>query len=132
MTSIKTGLTSPSKLKRQNMKGQMNKKVKFEFKIMHWNILSQKRADNEFEKIIPEQYLKWGHRNLLIQEHIRNVDADIIGLCDIDIGPKFTFFQRSMKTNGYGCYSQHNKFVGLGIAIFYKHSRFVLDESKSG
>ena len=92
MSKIKSGLTSPQSLKQKNMRGQKNQKAHIEFKIMHWNILSQKRADNEFTKVIPDQYLKWGHRNLLIQEHIRNVDADIIGLCDIDIGPKFMFF----------------------------------------
>lgn len=54
LSKIKTGLTSPTSLKIKNMNGQVNKKVNFEFKIMHWNILSQKRADNEFTKIIPD------------------------------------------------------------------------------
>lgn len=55
---------------------------------MHWNILSDYRANLQFKKLMPNSILDWGYRSFLIQEHIKKVDPDVFGLCDLDAGVK--------------------------------------------
>ena len=68
----------------------------------------------------------------MIKEHIKSINPDVIGLCDLDAGHKFTFLEKAMKEMGFDCFSKFNSQAELGVAIFYKSSRFILDREKSG
>jgi len=37
-----------------------------------------------------------------------------------------------MANIGYGCFGHHNEFVRLGAAIFYKRSKFKMNEENCG
>ena len=68
----------------------------------------------------------------MIKEHIRHVNPDVVGLCDLDAGQKFVFLDKAMREMGYDSFFKFNGEAELGVAIFYKKSRFVLDREKSG
>lgn len=68
----------------------------------------------------------------MIQEHIKSINPDVIGLCDLDAGQKFTFLEKAMKRMGFDCFSKFNGHAELGVAIFFKTSKFILDKQKSG
>ena len=53
-------------------------------KVMQWNILAQSLVTQDSFPRVPPEYLTWEHRLPLIIEHIRFVDADIVGLCEVD------------------------------------------------
>ena len=57
-------------------------------KIMHWNILSDFRAQMNFKHLLSDKIRDWSYRSFLIQEHIKKVDPDVFGLCDLDTGTK--------------------------------------------
>lgn len=57
-------------------------------KVMHWNILSEYRAGMLFQNMVSDKILDWSYRSFLIQEHIKKIDPDVFGLCDMDTGTK--------------------------------------------
>ena len=55
---------------------------------MHWNILCEYRAGMLFQNMVSDKILDWSYRSFLIQEHIKKIDPDVFGLCDMDTGTK--------------------------------------------
>ena len=53
-------------------------------RLMQWNILAQALTSQESFPRVPAKYLTWEYRLPLIIDHIRSVDADLIGLCEVD------------------------------------------------
>jgi mRNA deadenylase 3'-5' endonuclease subunit Ccr4 len=72
--------------------------------------------------------LEWGYRSFLIQEHIKRVDPDVFGLCDLDAGVKQKIFSTAIKKLGYQEYHMCNS--KIGTSIFYKTAKFTLIEAK--
>ena len=58
-----------------------------DLKVLHWNILANKLAD-AFDKV-PRDYLKWSYRFNLIKQHLLSVDADVVGLSEVDVMPLY-------------------------------------------
>ena len=77
-----------------------------------------------FKHLLSDKIRDWSYRSFLIQEHIKRVDPDIFGLCDLDAGTKYKFFCISIKQLGYEEFHMENSLVG--ISIFYKVSKFTL------
>ena len=73
---------------------------------MHWNILAQRLADN-FDKIPDDSpILYYKNRIDLMKQHFKAIDADIIGLSEVDSisGRKTEVlieFMKMMKDLGY-------------------------------
>ena len=74
-----------------------------EVTIMHWNILADRLAHETFPKV-PKKYLRWSYRFKLIMQHIRNTDADIIGLSEVDVLPLYRDIADAMNKLGYADY----------------------------
>lgn len=68
----------------------------------------------------------------MIKEHIKSINPDVIGLCDLDGGHKFTFLEKAMKEMGFDVFCKYNSQAELGVAIFYKSDKLFLDREKSG
>ena len=89
---------------------------------MHWNVLADFLA-HDFEKV-PELYLKWEYRFPMIIDHIKNVDADIVGLSEVDCYPIFEQYQEEMQKLGYMWFFHEKSDRKSGSAIFYKKEKF--------
>ena len=50
------------------------------------------------------------------------MDPDIIGICDVDAGPRHNFLSKSICNNGYQEYHKDN--TKLGVSIFFKSEVF--------
>ena len=94
---------------------------------MHWNVLSDFRAKATLKQSIEPYILDWSNRSFLIQEHIKSVDPDIIGLCDVDGGSRNKFLSNSICSLGYQEYHKDN--TKLGVSIFFKSEQFTLINS---
>ena len=58
--------------------------IQMNFRIAHWNILAQKLTNKFIYPQVNEEWLKWDHRFELMKDHIRQLDADILGLSELD------------------------------------------------
>lgn len=90
---------------------------------MHWNVLADKLAFDSFDKV-PEKFLKWQYRFPLIIQHIKEIDADIVGLSEVDIQPLYDEYRYEMAKLGYLDYFVEKKNKISGSAIFYKKEKF--------
>ena len=70
---------------------------------MHWNILSDNNTYDSFPKV-PEKYLKWDYRFELIQQHIKYLDPDCLGLSEVDVLPLYAKLADVLKKMGYADY----------------------------
>ena len=95
-------------------------------KIMHWNILSDFRAQLQFKELLSDKIRDWSYRSFLIQEHIKKIDRDVFGLCDLDSGTKSKFLCAAIRELGYEEYHEEN--CKIGISIFYRTAKFTLVE----
>lgn len=73
-------------------------------KMMHWNILAQVLTDEKSFPHVPHQYLQYNHRFNLWLEHIEKVDADVVGLSEVDLEPYQTQLSSALAKLGYDCY----------------------------
>lgn len=106
-----------------------NKKCNHEIiKVMHWNVLADSvsyRPRYHLEDIL------WQHRFPRIIDSICRLDADIVGLSEVDRLPLYDDVKTAMNLLGYCDYfdERHNPVKGFkeaeGSAIFYKKSKFV-------
>jgi hypothetical protein len=93
-------------------------------KLMHWSIMTDKRAQTEYKGKLPDKVLAIKQRQWLILNQIKAVDPDIFDLCEIE---RDSLAGEICKL-GYGEYSKNRDQVP--VSIFYKKSRFDLVESK--
>ena len=102
---------------------------------MHWNILAQNLCRG-FEKIDDHApILRFSNRLRLIKQHLEEVDADIIGLVEIDaLCGEFSNCARDLCTfmQGLGyAFSTYDKLdQKSGSAIFYKKHLFTMIKSE--
>ena len=89
--------------------------------IMHWNVLADFLA-YDFEKV-PDLYLKWHFRFPMIIQHIKDVNADIIGLSEVDVYPIYEQYQEELAKMGYLGLFHEKSDRKSGSAIFYKKDK---------
>lgn len=58
--------------------------TKQKVRFAHWNVLAQKLTNKSIYPQVKEDYLRWSHRSPLIKKHLMELDADILGLSELD------------------------------------------------
>ena len=92
-------------------------------KLMQWNILAQAMCDKQAFPRVAAKYLLWRHRLPLIVEHIRHVNADLIGLCEVDVMANGTQQQElldELRKLGYKSTVHEKKGGKSGSALLWK------------
>ena len=95
------------------------KKEPTNFKVMHWNVMSDLRAQKEYKGKINDQILASKSRIPLITAKIKSVDPDVFGICDMDAG---SYLSREIAMLGYSEFTKSKD--KLSVSIFYKKSVF--------
>ena len=107
---------------------QMTHTDKLRIKVMQWNILAQSLVTQDSFPRVPPEYLTWEHRLPLIIEHIRFVDADIVGLCEVD--PEAQMYQQQLLSElsklGYKYVVKEKSNFLSGSALLWKENRVSL------
>ena len=94
---------------------------------MHWNILADKLAYGSFSKV-PNHFLNWNYRFNLIQQHIKQVGPDIVGLSELDVIPRYNEVATFMNKLGYNDYFVEKFNNGpSGSGIFYKKDKLTFE-----
>jgi CCR4-NOT transcription complex subunit 6 len=98
------------------------------------NILCDKYATRKQYGYVPERVLKWEFRRELILNEVRDHDADIVCLQELDKYSYDEFFRSKLSYNGYKAYyaqkaraetlGEHSKFVD-GCGTFWKDKKYV-------
>lgn len=106
------------------------------FTTMCYNVLCDKYATRQFYGYCPAWALSWEHRKKFILEDIRNFNADIVALQELETEQFYQFFLPELKQYDYdGIFSpksraktmsEHDKKHVDGCAIFFKTSKFQL------
>jgi mRNA deadenylase 3'-5' endonuclease subunit Ccr4 len=117
-----------SKPPRKRLLGLRNKPASPSgFKVLHYNILSDHLALPQLYHYCPPWALSWEYRRKLILQEIRQYDADIVCLQEVQ-GPHWKALEDDMAALGY-----QGKFYGKtrgttfadGCATLYKRNKFV-------
>ena len=103
---------------------------------MCYNVLCDKYATRQFYGYCPAWALSWEHRKKFILEDIRNFNADIVALQELETEQFYQYFLPELKQCDYdGIFSpksraktmsEHDKKHVDGCAIFFKTSKFQL------
>ncbi|KAF2864201.1 hypothetical protein K470DRAFT_209135 [Piedraia hortae CBS 480.64] len=105
------------------------------FSVLSWNTLCERAASSQAYAYTPSGALEWEHRRKLISDELRERDADILTLQEMD-QESYEWFKPSLEREGYKGYfvakaraqtmaAKEAKTVD-GCATFYKASKFVL------
>lgn len=54
--------------------------------------------------MVEKDYLKWQYRFELIKQNIKQLDPDIIGLCEVDVMPLYKQISEAMAKLGFADY----------------------------
>ena len=102
---------------------------------LSYNILCDKYCTPSQYGYTPSGALDWEHRRGTILAELRDRDADILCLQEIDMESYDNFFRPALAHNDYkGMFSQKTRARTMadkdaklvdGCAIFYKHSKYV-------
>ena len=103
--------------------------------MLSYNTLCEKAATPTLYGYTPSEALAWDHRKNVILDELRDRDADIVCMQEVDSESYNEFFRPSLAHNDYkGLYwprprvrtmtEKEAKLVD-GCAIFYKNSKYV-------
>lgn len=102
---------------------------------MSYNILCDKLVTRQLYGYCPNWALAWEYRRRAIMEEIRNYNADIISLQEVETEKFYNFFKPEMEKLGYdGIFSPKSRAKTMsenerkhvdGCAIFYRCSKYV-------
>jgi CCR4-NOT transcription complex subunit 6 len=104
-------------------------------KALNYNILCERYATPQQYGYVPERVLTWGFRRTLILEEIREIDADIVCLQELDKQSYDDFFRGELSISGYkGYYAQKSRAETLGekarevdgCGTFWKDKKYVV------
>ncbi|KAJ4522803.1 Glucose-repressible alcohol dehydrogenase transcriptional effector [Exophiala dermatitidis] len=104
-------------------------------KVLNYNILCDRYATQQQYGYVPERVLGWGFRKTLILEEIREINADIVCLQELDRCSYDDFFRGELAVSGYkGYYAQKSRAETLGdnarfvdgCGTFWKDKKYVL------
>ena len=97
---------------------------------MCYNVLCDKYATRQLYGYCPNWALSWDYRRTAIMQEIKNFDADIIALQEVETEQFFHYFQPQLQVAGYeGIFSPKSRAKTMtenerrhvdGCAIFYK------------
>lgn len=106
------------------------------FTVMCYNVLCEKLASRQLYSYCPSWALSWDFRKTVIMKEIKQYDADIICLQEVESGQYETFFLTELQKSNYvGIFSPKSRAKTMneqerkrvdGCAIFYKHEKFEL------
>nr|XP_043628127.1 carbon catabolite repressor protein 4 homolog 4 [Erigeron canadensis] len=99
------------------------------FRLVSYNILAQAYVKSSVFPHSPSPCLKWKARSSIIIDVLKNLDADILCLQELDEYDKF--YKEKIEQNGYS--SIYIKRTGRkldGCGIFYKHNKLELISEK--
>ena len=105
------------------------------FTALCYNILCDRYATRQIYGYVPERVLNWEFRKGLILDEIRERDADIVCLQELDKYSYDEFFRTKLSYNGYkGFYAQKSRAETLGenakyvdgCGIFWKEKKYVI------
>ncbi|OAP63293.1 hypothetical protein AYL99_02520 [Fonsecaea erecta] len=86
-------------------------------KVLNYNILCDRYATQQQYGYVPERVLTWGFRKTLILEEIREMNADIVCLQELDRCSYDDYFRGELSISGYkGYYAQKSRAETLGDA----------------
>ncbi|KIW16792.1 hypothetical protein PV08_03982 [Exophiala spinifera] len=84
-------------------------------KALNYNILCARYATSSQYGYVPERVLTWAYRKTLILEEIREINADIVCLQELDRTSYDDFFRAELSRSGYkGYYAQKSRAETLG------------------
>ncbi|OAL32638.1 hypothetical protein AYO22_00251 [Fonsecaea multimorphosa] len=104
-------------------------------KALNYNILCDRYATQQQYGYVPERVLTWGFRKTLILEEIREMNADIVCLQELDRNSYDDYFRGELSISGYkGYYAQKSRAETLGDAArfvdgcgtFWKDKKYVV------
>ncbi|KAF2773808.1 glucose-repressible alcohol dehydrogenase-like protein transcriptional effector [Teratosphaeria nubilosa] len=106
------------------------------FSVFSWNMLCDRGATQSAFGYTPSQALSWDHRKRVISDELRERNADIMALQEIDQESYNEYFRPNLamedykgifwpKTRAQTMADKEAKIVD-GCAIFYKNSKYVL------
>lgn len=100
---------------------------------MSYNVLCDKYATRQLYGYCPNWALTWDYRRKAILEEIRNYNADLISLQEVETEKFYNFFQPELAMLGYeGIFSPKSRAKTMlekdrkhvdGCAIFYRTSK---------
>ncbi|KAI7694639.1 CCR4-NOT transcription complex subunit 6-like [Sarcoptes scabiei] len=106
------------------------------FTVMSYNVLCDKLASRQLYAYCPSWALSWDFRKNIIMKEIKQYDADIICLQEVESGQFEAFFLPELKTaHYYGIFSPKSRAKTMneqerkrvdGCAIFFKTEKFEL------
>lgn len=101
---------------------------------MCYNVLCDKYATRQLYGYCPNWALSWDYRRNAIMQEIKNFDADIISLQEVETEQFYNYFQPQLATYGYeGIFSpksraktmtEHERRHVDGCAIFFKTEKY--------
>lgn len=105
------------------------------FTVMSYNVLCDKLASRQLYAYCPSWALSWDFRKNIIMKEIKQYDADIICLQEVESGQFEAFFLPELKTaHYYGIFSPKSRAKTMneqerkrvdGCAIFFKTEKLV-------
>ncbi|KAJ9500554.1 Glucose-repressible alcohol dehydrogenase transcriptional effector [Exophiala xenobiotica] len=108
-------------------------------KALNYNILCARYATQSQYGYVPERVLTWGYRKTLILEEIRETNADIVCLQELDRTSYDEFFRAELSRSGYkGYYAQKSRAETLGdnakfvdgCGTFWKDKKYIQLDSQ--
>ncbi|KAH9402383.1 CCR4-NOT transcription complex subunit 6-like [Tyrophagus putrescentiae] len=106
------------------------------FTVMCYNVLCDKYATRQLYGYCPNWALSWDYRRNAIMQEIKNFDADIISLQEVETEQFYNYFQPQLANVGYeGIFSPKSRAKTMteserrhvdGCAIFFKTDKFSL------
>lgn len=100
------------------------------FTVMCYNVLCDKYATRQLYGYCPNWALSWDYRRNAIMQEIKNFDADIISLQEVETEQFYNYFQPQLANVGYeGIFSPKSRAKTMteserrhvdGCAIFFK------------
>ena len=109
------------------------------FSALTYNILCERYATRAQYGFVPERVLSWDYRKELILNEVREHNADIVCLQELDRHNYDEFFRTNLSHNGYkGYYAQKSRAETLGpeakyvdgCGTFWKEKRYVCLDSQ--
>lgn len=104
-------------------------------RLVHWNILAQRLADN-FDKINDQApMIQFDNRLRLMKEHLYDIEADLVGMAEVDAlsgrNPEcFLQLVTMMSELGYTHQYFDKSNAMSASAVFYKAEKFQLVQSQ--
>lgn len=105
------------------------------FTVMCYNVLCDKYATRQLYGYCPNWALAWDYRRKAILDEIRNYNADLLSLQEVETEKFYSFFLPELQQLGYeGIFSPKSRAKTMsekerkhvdGCAIFYRVSKYV-------